>query len=629
MTYRKVASDHILRGTILAIAHRLFPGGIPKLADYARETAVAFSTLTRTADWLLERLGGILETRRPGPPAPDRPNDLRAGALGKLQALRSFLVGEAAPTETNRCYTPEAKQRIASVSEEILAAQILTVGEIACALNMDERQLLRIRSDVADAQGQAPPTRSRRPHRTRTLDPTVQKLIRDIQRSAPKDHPYGPTEIKDKIEKHYREVLEAHHGGQHIAATTVSKYMNKRTDQPPREHPRGSYVYPEPFQAVALDTSYFDFFGTTFYLITVFELGGRLNLVTEVFLRENTEAVLAVVEEYLTRFPGIEVAVIDRGTPYLNEPVRQLLEDHGRFRIVCPPETPTAKAAIERHFDTLKTVLHQALATVFFEAPGWAPPVITKLFETAVAVFQLLYHQIPQEGIDGKSPAERILEFDPVRACERITDLFRRSLDSEPADQYARTMHARFQLSGSEAETVAALRRYGTPVLRGVVEKVKAYMGPPLPDWMYNPLGFLIAKARELWEERRKAANAQRWRQAQEKAAIKEEEGHRAEARERQEHPERFIDAALRTLALSVKNNHGVRFSLGHVRDLLKSLAEKLRGLFAHEISRLKTLLETFSDQPHVRASVARLLDETVQVLAAVQGQPLQVPAGP
>ena len=50
-------------------------------------------------------------------------------------------------------------------------------------------------------------------------------------------------------------------------------------------------MYPEPFQQVAIDTSHFKVFGFTFYLITILEIGARLNLVTRVFLRENTEAV--------------------------------------------------------------------------------------------------------------------------------------------------------------------------------------------------------------------------------------------------------------------------------------------------------------------------------------------------
>ncbi len=81
--------------------------------------------------------------------------------------------------------------------------------------------------------------------------------------------------------------------------------MGEAPPEKPIEHPRGSFVYPEPFEAVALDTSYYTLFGVTFYLITVFEL-------TRIFLRESTEAVVAVLEEFLARYPGVGVVVIDR-----------------------------------------------------------------------------------------------------------------------------------------------------------------------------------------------------------------------------------------------------------------------------------------------------------------------------
>ena len=42
-------------------------------------------------------------------------------------------------------------------------------------------------------------------------------------------------------------------------------------------------------------------------------MGGRLNLLTRVFLREDTAAVVAVLEEFLEKFPGLAVVVIDRG----------------------------------------------------------------------------------------------------------------------------------------------------------------------------------------------------------------------------------------------------------------------------------------------------------------------------
>jgi hypothetical protein len=214
--------------------------------------------------------------------------------------------------------------------------------------------------------------------------------------------------------------------------------MGGSAPKPRLEHPRGSYVYPEPFQQVAMDTSYFKFAGTTFYLITVFEMAGRLNLVTKVFLKENIDSVILTLREYLKRFPGIGFVVFDRGSPYLNEEVYRLLEEHEKERVVCRPATPTEKAACERHFRPLKAVLRRALDKVYFERAPLSREDLLALIEMGIGVFQDLYPHIPQNYIDGLSPAERIQFFDPVRAARMALELQERSLATEPAEDLAR-----------------------------------------------------------------------------------------------------------------------------------------------------------------------------------------------
>jgi hypothetical protein len=597
----------------------MFPAGIPSLKDFAQAVGAAPSTFRRSGEWLLGLLPGLLEARRPGPLAEEPLEaEKRAEAVRDLECLRSWLLQKRSATEKNHCYSPEAKQRIAATVARILAAGALGFGEIARILQIHQRQLRRIREEVAKAGGEPPRPKSRRPHSTGVLSPEIQSLIRNIHNSAGPRRPYGPMDVKRILEKNYKDELQKHHGGQSIALSTVAKHMARGEAGTPAEerHPRGSFIYPEPFQLVAVDTSHFKVFGRTFYLITVFEVGGRLNLLTRVFLREDMAAVVAVLEEFLLKFPGLEVVVIDRGTPYLNEEVKRLLQEHGRLRVVCPPATPTAKAACERHFLTLKEVLRPALEKVFPQDPGWEPEKVAKVLEMGIRVFQDLYHRIPQEGIDGKSPAERGGQFDPVRACARMAELFQRSLECEPADQYARHLHQRFQLPGDPEETVKALKHFGTRCLRKLHRLVEPYMGPPFPSWMYDPLGYLAAKAHEIWEKDRAAFQAQKLREAKEKEARvlarKEEEERAAQEREYQEHPERFVDGALRTLGIAFKIGGGIRRSGEFLRQLLVSLSQQMKGAFLEEVERLRGRIRTLTEDSRARQGLERFLDEFV-----------------
>jgi len=609
----------MIRGTILATIEMLFPAGIPSLKDFAQTMGAAPSTFRRSAEWLLGLLPGLFEARRPGPQAEETLElEKRAEAVQQLEDLRSWLLEKRSATEKNNCYSPEAKQRIAVTVAKVLAAGRLSFAEIAKTLQIAERQLRRIREEVAEAGGEPPCPESRRPHSTGKLAVEIQKLIDAIVRSADSRRPYGPMDVKRILEKNYKAALENYHGGSAIALSTVSKYMARGEPKAPAEekHPRGSFIYPEPFQEVAIDTSHFRLFNRTFYLITVFEMGGRLNLMTRVFLHENIQAVVEVLEKFLADFPGIGVAVMDRGTPYLNEEVKSLLENHGRVRIVCPPETPTAKAACERHFLTLKEVLRPAIEKVFPEDPGWEPEQMAKVLELGIAVFQELYHRIPQEGIDGKSPAERAERFDPVKASTRMAELFQRSLASEPADEYARRLHERFQLPGDPEKTVEALKRFGTRCLRKLAAMVKPYMGPPTPPWMYDPRGHLAAKAHDIWEEDQPAFLKEIQRREKEKEAQarakKEEEECAAKERESEEHPERFVDKALRTLGIAFKLGAGIHRSRAILWSLLVSLSIQMRGAFLGEVERLRGRIQTITENIRVRECLERFLDEFV-----------------
>jgi transposase-like protein len=617
----------MISGAVLAMAERRFPGGVPALSDYSAETGIAASTFRRAAVWLLGLLPALFAQRRPGPQdsedTPDR--SARKDALGKLEDLRAFAKDRCADTETNQCFSPEAKQRIAAVAQEVQASGALGYQEIASTLGIDERQLYRIRTEVAEAGGAPPQAGDRRPHTTSELAEEIQKLIREIQDSGDRRHPYTAADVTRILNKNYKDALRRYHGAETISETTVRKYVrpseSPKGEQQEAEHPRGNYHYPEPFQQVTIDTSHFKIFGRTFYFITVLELAGRLNLLTRVFLRENTAAVVASIGEILDKYPQVEVVLIDRGTPYLNQEVKALLERRGCTRLVAAPATPTAKAAVERHFLTLKTPLRAALERVFPVPPRWQPRRLLKVLEMGVAVFQELYHRIPQDGIDGLSPAERIETFDPARAAASMVDLFQRAVDSEPADECAREIHRRFQLPGDEAETVKALESFGTRTLTRVAREVAPFMGPPHPKWMYDPLGFLQARAAKISEEKRGERFARRLEAERRQDAQDAERRHREqiarERRELDERPEGFLEPMLGLLVRTVAAGFmaGIRSVRERLEDLLRRLARKLGAAFSSEVARIQARLVAMSPNSTTLEGAQRVLGQIIAEL--------------
>ena len=208
------------------------------------------------------------------------------------------------------------------------------------------------------------------------------------------------------------------------------------------------------------------------------------------------------------------------------------------------------------------------------------------------------------------------MEFDPVEACARMVELFQRSLDSEPSEEYARELHSRFQLPGDPEKTVNDLKHFGTRCLRKLAAKVGPYMGPPQPDWMYDPLGHLAVKAKEIWEEGQKEARAEKLLEAREKESrecSKEEKDEReTKEREYKEHPERFVDSAMKALGISFENNwkSAIERSEAFLRKLLVSLSEKMKGAFLYEIQRLKGRIGKLDFNGQGGEALERFLDE-------------------
>lgn len=612
MSYQKLNINFTIKGFLLATVHKLFPDNIPTVSEFAEEYGISRSALQRGADWLLELLPRILRNRKPGPKGTknkEKPNSkLEKKTFKKLSDLRKYLEKVRKDTPQNNCFDGETKKRIAFCVEEIAKSKVLKFFEIADILNMDERHLRRIRKEVKNAGGKAPEEKSRAPENKNCLAEEIQRLIVTIKISAPTNRPYSATDIKHIMEKNYKDTLLKYHKKPTITIDTVLKYMDL-DEKEIWDHPRGNWDYPEPFQQAAIDTSYFKCFGKTYYVITVLEAKGRVNLLTKVFMHDNKESVMTVLKSVLQQYRGIGVFVIDRGSPYLNDEVKRYLESCNCFRIICPPKTPTAKASAERHFGVLKPIIKNAVETVFQEDPLWPHENMQKLLEVATAVFSSMYHQIPQEGIDGTSPAERIKEFDPVRACVEQMKLFERSLNSQLSTDYARFMHDYFQFPWDVKETVKELGQFPTKILRRLFEKVKPIMGPPIAGSLHSPLKFLIARARQMKNEETKDFFHKKRKEEEEK---KKKEDELAIQKSEIEEPEKYVDDLFTTLIRCVKNNRVVKMATDYMRHNLRALYQKMDNQFFNEIYRLKQMLNKLSDNETVKVKTEKILDDLV-----------------
>jgi hypothetical protein len=198
-----------------------------------------------------------------------------------------------------------------------------------------------------------------------------------------------------------------------------------------------------------------------------------------------------------------------------------------------------------------------------------------------------------------------------------MAELFQRSLNAEPADEYARRLHARFQIPGDPQATVDALKGFGTPCLRKLHAQVAPYIGPPTPDWMYDLLGHLVVTARDIREKEqpeflKEIQRREKQKQAKERAE-QEEKDRAAEEREYEEHPERFVDGALRGLGMAFKLGAGAKRSGDFLRRLLVALSRQMKGAFLGEVKRLRDNIRAMAEDTRIRERLDRFLEAFVE----------------
>jgi hypothetical protein len=151
-----------------------------------------------------------------------------------------------------------------------------------------------------------------------------------------------------------------------------------------------------------------------------------------------------------------------------------------------------------------------------------------------------------------------------------------------------------------------------------VVEKLAPQLGPPRNYYIYDPVGYIAARAHELSEkENEEYADEQYSRQRRRR--LLEEEDRRKEQLEREEeecreHPERFVERVLKTVVFCIEKGPecALKPTARQLKELLESLSRKLGRAFSNEVERLKTRVAAFSEDARVRETAAALIEELV-----------------
>lgn len=471
------------------------------LCELARRLEVDRETGRRHRDAIQQAALTAIEARRPGRPRRDIPADVdrRAAALEILIQMLVYLLRQLVGETWHQRLPTAMRVRLGAWVCQLRTTYSLGLRAIADYLQVGRKVVQRWEA-VAQAA-------LREPARVDPPAPDQEQawaLIRAwylALRQLPVHRRLSTRGFVAIFNRAFAEPL-AELGVRRVRRAQASRIERGaqvgRLDQ--RRHPRGSFRYPAPFQQLAIDTTYVDVGPHRLYLIVLMDVGARVVLAQEIFLADNTEAVLAVLEQTAERFGVGEFLLIDRGTPYLNDRVERWLRSRGVRRIVCRRATPTEKACLERYNRTFKDWLRPHLEDLRI-AELDLDRVLTAM-QLASRILWQAYNVRPQPFIDGLSPIER-LEQHPLAAIARErVELVRRSIDSAPRRELIAHVRQLLQLGIGDAELADRLAGYAEDGIRDAARQCeKRFHRGGIRD----PLGYFLARVRDIDEQRRLA----------------------------------------------------------------------------------------------------------------------------
>jgi len=349
----------------------------------------------------------LLRGRRPGPKKKTAPGP-KLLALSAINSLLHALLPESIP-----------KLLKTAAARGLIAQQVLSwhekgvpLVEMASFLQINSKTLGRWTKRL-ELKGKGLTVRldSRRPKTSPAQLPyEIQQILRALHKIAPKR---SIAELSKVFNLHFTNLLGSHDLAT-VSEKTVRKYVQGDTPKPksqPKQSVRGAYKYPPPMSMAWIDTTAYKIAGIRVHILVAMEAHSRITLAGEACLQEDSEVATAVLDEALSRAPGIRAVVRDRGTPFINERVNAFLAGRECLPIDAHPYFPIDKAALERFFGTLKPWLRAALARLENEWKQEQAPSqkeIVNAVRAALQIFLRAYNLIPQQYLEASCPFDRL-----------------------------------------------------------------------------------------------------------------------------------------------------------------------------------------------------------------------------
>ncbi len=358
------------------------------------------------------------------------------------------------------------------------------------------------------------------------------------------------------------------------------------TPLPEAKRPRGvgrfdlSVTLPD-LQVVG-DTTNLTIFGVPLKVVAFQDPGNRHRSPWESFVvesEENQGMVLEAMKGAVGDLAGMQI-VVDQGTPYMAEAVKQACEDLDLLHEPQKEGTPTDKATKERQFGVIKHFLGPLLALtgkIAEAVPSLRDANLAKAFGRLLLGTYLRVYMAAAAVRETNRPDDPVVLKEIARAQREGAVAERRS-----AKLLLEVIFDRYQFKGSKRDFVRAHRRRQLKDIEEAERRLGKRAGDgTIRNWSRYFSGILLNVVEERAEGRRQKASRRR-REARERAE-RHQESRTAAAWEQllQEHPERGLAEGLKNIGSQYRPNRndllyqGVGLGTRQVRQALQIMVEQ------------------------------------------------------
>lgn len=498
-------------GVCLFTVRRVFHREIPTVAAYAASSGISVDTISRAARALLFPVMRLLKRRRPGP---RRSASAADGAAPKtvaaLQAINAILKA-LLPAPVAQMLSSPARRGMVVQQALHWQGQGVPLQDVAAFFGIAMRTLRRwIVRCAKRGSGQEVPHGSRRPHGSPAqVEQPIREALFRLRQAFPD---LSVAELTRVFNERCKDLLREH-GRSSLSAKTAGRYLSGSRPEPAassNESTRGEYHYPPPLTMAWVDTTQLDVAGTTVHIVGALEASARIAISGEAFAADNTQATGQVLALSLARIPDLCAVVRDRGTPYLNSKINEVLGSFGALAINAYPHFPIDKAALERFWGTAKRWLEHALSPFVSRCrdEGRIPSKdeVVAVVRPALRVFLRAYNLIPQPHIDGTSPLERISallrgEGEPGFS---LGDFRKLAIERETKDELLIQVRDALQVNHDIARLRHDFAKVSKIALQRAIEACAKKLVIERDPRIYAPYSYLLAVAKikeRQWQE--------------------------------------------------------------------------------------------------------------------------------